>query len=89
MSPSESELKKFIVEALMLDDVTPEEIDSEAPLFVEGLGLDSVDALELGMAVARRYKIKISPKDPGNREAFFSVRALAAFIDKNRDQEMP
>ena len=86
MQDLENELKQFIVECLLLEDVTAEEIDTDAPLFVEGLGLDSIDALELGMALSRKYGFKIDPKDPGNREAFGSVRSLAAYV---ADQRQP
>lgn len=79
-----NELKEFIVECLLLEDVTAEMIDADAPLFVEGLALDSIDALELGMGLSRKYHFKIEPKDPQVREAFQSVRSLAAFIDEHR-----
>lgn len=76
----ESELKNLIVEALMLKDTTPEQISSTAPLFVEGLGLDSIDALELGMAIEGRWGFKIGADEAKARKAFASVRSLAAFI---------
>ena len=80
----EKELKVLIVESLMLDDVKPEQIDSEAPLFVKGLGLDSIDALELAMAIAKKYGVTIKAEDERNRDIFASVRSLAAFIAANR-----
>ena len=83
----ESEIKELIVESLLLEDVKPEEIDDEAPLFGEGLGLDSIDALELGMAVSRKYGVKIRSDDGRNREIFSSVRSLARFVAENADQE--
>ncbi len=86
MQDLETELKHFLVECLLLEDVTAEMIDTDAPLFVEGLGLDSIDALELGMGLSRKYGFKIEPKDPGVREAFRTVRSLAAFV---RDQRQP
>ncbi|MCL2447922.1 MAG: phosphopantetheine-binding protein [Polyangiaceae bacterium] len=76
----EHELRELIVESLMLEDVRPEEIDVEAPLFGSGLGLDSIDALELALAIERRYKVRIEADDSRNRELFASVRALAAYI---------
>ncbi|MEA2696648.1 MAG: acyl carrier protein [Myxococcales bacterium] len=76
----ETELKRLIIETLMLEDVTPAQIDSEAPLFVEGLGLDSIDALELALAVSRKYAVRIKADDERNRDVFRSVKALAAFI---------
>lgn len=76
----ESRLKKLIVESLMLEDVKPEDIDTEAPLFVEGLGLDSIDALELALAIHQEFGVKTSPEDERNREIFYSVKSLAEFI---------
>lgn len=78
----ENELKRLIVDALMLKDVTPEQIDTTAPLFVEGLGLDSIDALELGMAIEGRWGFKIGGEnaEEQTRKAFASVRSLADFI---------
>ncbi len=76
----ENRLKQLIVEALMLDDVVPEEIEDEAPLFVEGLGLDSIDALELALAVHKEFGVRTSAEDERNREIFFSVKSLSDFI---------
>ena len=84
MADLEREIKELIVEALMLDDVTPEGIDSSAPLFVEGLGLDSIDALELAMAIERRYGVKLRADDPNTRSIFASVRSLAAHVQAHR-----
>ena len=80
----EAEIKALIIEALALEDVKPEEIETEAPLFVEGLGLDSIDALELAMALEERYGVKIGDDPEENRKIFASVRALAAFVSENR-----
>ena len=85
MEDLELELKRFIVESLILEDVKAEEIDSTAPLFGEGLNLDSIDALELGMALGKRYGITIKADDQRNREIFRSVRSLAAFIRDQRE----
>ena len=76
----ENRLKQLIVEALMLDDVVPDEIENEAPLFVEGLGLDSIDALELALAVHKEFGVRTSAEDERNREIFFSVKSLSDFI---------
>ncbi len=78
------ELKKMIIEALVLEDVTPEEIDLEAPLFIEGLGLDSIDALELAMVLEERYGVRLHEDPDENRKVFASVKSLAAFVDANR-----
>ena len=84
MSDIEAELKTVIVQTLMLEDVKPEEIDSTAPLFNEGLGLDSIDALELAVEIGRRYGVRIKSDDERNRQIFSSVRSLAAFIAEER-----
>jgi acyl carrier protein len=86
MNTLEQEIKDLIVEALMLEDVNPDEIDSEAPLFGEGLGLDSIDALELAIALDRKFKVKINADDPNTRETFRSVKSLAAFVQKHRSE---
>jgi len=80
----ESEIKELIVEALMLDDVTPAEIDTDGALFVEGLGLDSIDALELAIAIDKTYGVKIRAEDESTREIFRSVRTLAAHVAEQR-----
>ena len=87
MSELENELKHLIVDSLLLEDVKADEIDTNAPLFGEGLGLDSIDALELGMALERRYGVKIKADDERNREIFRSVRSLATFIESQTQQE--
>ena len=87
MSELENELKHLIVDSLLLEDVKADEIDTNAPLFGEGLGLDSIDALELGMALGRRYGVKIKADDERNWEIFRSVRSLATFIESQTQQE--
>ncbi len=77
----ESELKRLIVEALVLEDIAPDEIETDAPLFVEGLGLDSIDALELAMALEERFGVKIEDDPDENRRIFASVRSLAEFVN--------
>lgn len=72
------EIKRLIISALDLEDTRPEDIDDDAPLFGEtGLGLDSIDALELGIALRRKYQLQLEANDAGNREHFRSVSALA------------
>jgi acyl carrier protein len=80
MEALEQELKQLIVECLMLDDVVATEIESGAPLFTSGLGLDSIDALELAMAIERRFGVKFTPDDERNREIFANVKNLAAYV---------
>jgi acyl carrier protein len=81
----ELEIKQLIVNALNLEDLSPENIDSRAPLFVEGLGLDSIDALELAVALSKKYKVKIEGKAMDYRQAFSSVQSLASFIAEQKD----
>lgn len=75
-----SRIKRLLVETLHLDGLTPESIADEAPLFGEGLGLDSVDALELVVALEKEFQIRIQSHEVG-KEAFASIRALATFVD--------
>jgi len=86
---TEEDIKQLIIEVLQLEDIAPADIDAQAPLFVEGLGLDSIDALELGVALQKRYGIILSAKAEENRRHFASVRALAEMIEtvqKSEDQ---
>lgn len=83
----ETELKRLIIEALDLEDMTPDDIDSTAPLFVDGLGLDSIDALELGVALQKKYHLTLSADAETNRQHFSSVAALARFVAANRPPE--
>lgn len=83
MRVSSHELKTKIIESLKLQDITPDQIDDDAPLFGEGLGLDSIDALELVVMLEKNYGIVIKDIEEG-RPAFRSVRTLAAFIEARR-----
>ena len=76
----EDHLKKLIVECLALEDVRPEDIDTDAPLFGEGLSLDSIDALELALAIHSQFGVRTEENDERNREYYHSVRSLAEFI---------
>lgn len=76
----EQELKAFIIEALELEDITPDDIDENEPLFVDGLGLDSIDALELGMALKKKYSLSLGNNKEENKKHFYSVKTLAGFI---------
>jgi acyl carrier protein len=83
----EDEIKQLIIDALQLEDVAPADIETDTPLFVEGLGLDSIDALELGVAIQKRYGITLSASSEENRRHFASVRALATMIESHRRDE--
>lgn len=87
MPPSEEEIKQLIIDVLQLEDITPAEIDSDEPLFGEGLGLDSIDALELGVAMQKRYGIRLSASSEETRRHFSSVRALCILIATNWNNE--
>lgn len=80
----ELEIKRLLIEALALEDITPDEIDSDAPLFNEGLGLDSIDSLDLGLALEERYGVKEADYGDDNARRFTSVRRLAAFVAQHR-----
>lgn len=80
----EQEVAHLIVEALNLEDIKPEGIDPEAPLFREGLGLDSIDALEMALAISKKYGFKLQSDDKQNAEVFRSLRALARHVEQNR-----
>ncbi len=79
------ELKQLLIQGLHLEDVSPEDIDPEAPLFGEGLGLDSIDALEIGVMLDRKYGIKLVSNDDRNAKIFASLRSLAEFVATNRN----
>ncbi|KAA2213052.1 phosphopantetheine-binding protein [Teichococcus oryzae] len=81
----ESEVASLIVEALHLE-TRAEEIDPDAPLFGEGLGLDSIDALEIALAISRRYGFQLRSDDERNGQIFASLRNLAAHIEKHRQR---
>ena len=83
MDKLKAQLKEQILEALSLDEMKPEEIDDNAPLFGEGLGLDSIDALELIVLMEKQYGIKLSNPADG-KEVFKSINVMAEYIAKNR-----
>lgn len=84
MSTLQTEIKELIISSLALEDLAPDDIDAAAPLFVEGLGLDSIDALELGMALQKRYGVTMSADAEVTRRHFSSVDALVAFVSSQR-----
>ncbi len=84
LTEAQIEVAELIIEALNLDDLTPQDIDPDAALFREGLGLDSIDALELAMAISRKYGFQLRSDDPNNSTIFSSLRALTAYIESQR-----
>ncbi len=78
------ELKALLIEGLHLEEIAPADIDPQAPLFGEGLGLDSIDALEIGVMLDRQYGIKIVSDDERNHQIFASLQSLADFVAERR-----
>ncbi|GHD94736.1 MULTISPECIES: phosphopantetheine-binding protein [Pseudocitrobacter] len=78
------EIKHLIINTLNLDELSVDDIDTDAALFGDGLGLDSIDALELGLAVKNQYGIVLSAENEAMRQHFYSVATLAAFIQSQR-----
>jgi len=74
------EMKQFIISTLGLEDLTPEAIGDEEPLFAGGLGLDSIDALELAIALRKRFRIQVAEQDASLKEHFSTVRGLVEFV---------
>ena len=85
MSSLEEEIKLVIIESLDLEDITPEDIVTDEALFGDGLGLDSIDALELGMALKKHFNIVLSTNKEENKEHFYSVQTLANLIRSQRN----
>ncbi len=83
-SPFELEVARLLVETLHLEDIKPEDIVPEEPLFKEGLGLDSIDALELALAISKTYGFQLRSDDQQNQRVFASLRALSQHITLNR-----
>jgi acyl carrier protein len=83
MSDLKQDIKELIITSLNLSDVTADQIVDDAPLFQEGLGLDSIDALELAVAIERKYKVTI-PDEAVGKKVFSSVSALAQYVSEQR-----
>jgi len=81
MSDLHLEIKQMIIDVLDLEDIGVEDIVDEEPLFVEGLGLDSIDALEIGLALQKRYDIKLKADSEDTRQHFVSVNALVTLVE--------
>ncbi|OCG25439.1 acyl carrier protein [Gilliamella sp. wkB108] len=84
MEKLHNEIKVLIIDVLNLEDITPNEIETDAPLFGDGLGLDSIDALELGLAIKNQYGIVLSAESDETKKAFYSVKTLANFISSQQ-----
>lgn len=79
-----NEIKQLIIDALELEEISPSDIKTDEPLFNDGLGLDSIDALELGMVIKNKYKLKFSDDKEKNKKIFTSVETLAQFIEQQK-----
>ena len=86
-TPAERELAELIVDSLSIDWIGADAIDPQAQLFGGDLGLDSIDALELALAVSKRYGFQLRSDNPDNRAIFGSLRALSAHIEANRSRD--
>ena len=79
------QIKQLIISCLELDDITPDDIKDDEPLFNEGLGLDSIDALELGMALKKEFEINFSKNKEENKKYFYSVKTIAEYIKAQKN----
>lgn len=84
MSELHSEIKQMIIDSLDLEDIDADDIVDGEPLFIEGLGLDSIDALEIGLEIQKRYGIKLKSDSEDTREHFSSVNALVSLVENYR-----
>ncbi|MFC4699980.1 phosphopantetheine-binding protein [Glaciecola siphonariae] len=83
-SPAELKMATLLVEALNLEDMEPNEIDPNEDLFGDGLGLDSIDALEISLAISQEYGVQMKAEDEATREAFKNLASLTAFVESNK-----
>lgn len=86
MSQLHNDLKQLIIDVLNLEEITPDDIANDSALFGDGLGLDSIDALELGLAIKNRYSIVLSAENEETKQVFYSVDTLANFISSPQQQ---
>ena len=87
MADLKTELKQMIIDTLDLEDIEPADIVDDEPLFVDGLGLDSIDALEIGLMLQVNYDINLKSDSEEARQHFTSINALAALVQSHRDQQ--
>lgn len=83
MSNIETELKELVIATLNLEDMSVDDIKTDQPLFGAGLGLDSIDALELGVAIKKKYKVSLNVDDGKVKEHFYSISTLSKFIKES------
>jgi len=87
MDALKNELKNLIIETLELEDISPSDIEDEAPLFGDGLGLDSIDALELGQTLKKKYQIKPDANVEQNKQHFASINNLALYVQQQQAEQ--
>ena len=87
LTPFQLEVARLLVRTLELEEVKPEELDPKAPLFGEGLGLDSLDALELALAISKTYGFQLRSDDANNARIFASLASLSDHIEQNRNRQ--
>ncbi len=83
-SPAEAQMAELLVEVLNLEDIEATEIEPEELLFGDGLGLDSIDALEIALAIAQAHGVEMKAEDETTKEAFASLRTLTAFVEQHK-----
>ncbi len=86
MDELKQEIKELIISSLELEDIKPEDIKDDAPLFGTGLGLDSIDALELGVSLKKKFDVKLSAENEDSKKHFASVNALAEYINAEKSK---
>jgi len=85
VSNLESEIKNLIIDSLYLEDISPDDIINDEPLFGDGLGLDSIDSLELGLAIKKHFKVPLDSNSEETRQHFASINTLKTFIEAHRN----
>lgn len=83
-SPAEQKMAELLVEALNLEDLDAKDIAPEEPLFDDGLGLDSIDALEIALAISQEYGLQMKAEDESTKEAFATLKSLSKFVEANK-----
>jgi acyl carrier protein len=81
---AELALAELLIEILNLEDIEANEIEPEEPLFGDGLGLDSIDALEIALEIAQQYNVEMKAEDEGTKQAFATLRSLSAFVEQHK-----
>ena len=84
LTQAQKEMADLLIEVLNLEDIEAEEINPEEPLFGDGLGLDSIDALEIALAISQKYNVQMKAEDESTKEAFTSLATLSQFVEENK-----